>query len=204
MRTLTGLAIAVITVSFIALGCGPHPPAVPPAAPPQTTADASSSSFPPPPIEINPGGDKKIAWTYNSILVQSSMAESSNRLTDELTWKVEYFTVTDTKGDVHKDVQWASLSSGLTEMAVIQRVGSQFHWTIAGKIPEICSKVDSALPACSYNANTQGNSGIPAYLFDFPDLTMKARWTNPDKTTTEDEVTKISLRGRTCPPYGGL
>jgi len=204
MRFPIRSAMAVTALSFLALACGPRQPQPqpPPAAPPGGTTTDDSSPFPPPPIEILPGGDKKIAWTYNGVQVSSTLAESSERLTDELAWKVQLFTVTDMNDMVHNNVQWASIMSGFTERAVIRRVGAQFHWTIAGNIPELCSRYDPDLPACANGPAKQNNSGIPASLFGFPDLKMRALWKNQDGTTTEAEVKKISLRGRTCPPYG--
>ena len=202
MRSLTRFAIGVAALSLGGLACRPQRPAVPPPPPVQATTVDSSSPFPPPPIEILPGGDKKIAWTYSGTQIPATQSESSNRLTDEASWKVQLFTVTDTGDVVHKNVQWASILSGITERAVIRKVGGQFHWTIGGNTPELCSKYDPELPPCANGTNTLNNAGIPAYLFDFPEFKMRALWTNSDGTTTEGEVKKISFRGRTCPPYG--
>jgi hypothetical protein len=204
--TQRSMLAAVMAIAILS-GCGPsqapgkpsaQTPAQQPVSPPPA-GEPEKSPYPPPPIEIGPGTDSAITWMVNGVAIMSDTSETSARLTDELTWKVETFSVVDGAGVEQTDVTWASILDGATEKALITRVGGQFFWKVDGNTPEVCSKNDvtTKVPACMHNGAAGKCAGIPASLFDIPNVKFRAKY-NKGGVDVEDFVKKIKIRGRTC------
>ena len=204
MTTWRGSASIVLALAALGLaGCGPSSTSNPPqgGGGPAPAAPPAVSPFPPPPIEIGSGDDKTITWMIGGVPVTDSLSETNGRLTDEVTWKIQSFSIVDSSDVEQTDVQWAAVYDGATELANIAHVGGQFFWKVNGVTPEVCSRYDvtSLVPACMHNGTTTNNVGIPSSLFNIANVRLHAAFKRGG-TAVEEDVKKIKFRGRTCQP----
>lgn len=203
MTTWTGLGSIALALAALRLAaCGaPTSNTTPSSTTTKTNNSPAVSPFPPPPIEIGSGDDKKVTLMINGAPVPDTLSETNGRLTDEVTWKVQSFSIIDSSDVEQTDVQWASVNDGVNEVANIAHVGGQFFWKVNGVTPEVCSRYDvtTLVPACMHNGVATNNVGIPSVLFGIANVRLHAAFKRGG-TAVEEDVKKIKLRGRTCQP----